>query len=172
MTIDGFDDLADIIASYPEFRETHFVFVPGPLDLCGSTVFPRPSILPSLVGRIKAKVPKAHFMSNPCRIKVFAQEIVIFREDMMAKMLRNLITHKQGVSDADLKKYVRAIQPPSSYGRSCLITSQLFQTILDQCHLSPLPQTVQPILPEFDHTLRLYPLPTTVMITIRPLRCF
>ncbi|KAH7105408.1 epsilon DNA polymerase [Auriculariales sp. MPI-PUGE-AT-0066] len=143
---DGFDELGNIITSYSAFRDSHFVFVPGPNDVCGSSVFPRPPLLPTITQRLKAKIgPKAHFMSNPCRIHALGQEIVIFREDMMAKFLRNLITHKPGVSDDDLKKY-------------------LFQTILDQCHLSPLPQSVQPILPEYDHTMRLYPLPTTLIL--------
>lgn len=36
------------------------------------------------------------------------------------------------------------------------------QTILDQSHLVPLSNQIQPTLSEFDHALRLYPLPTAV----------
>lgn len=43
-----------------------------------------------------------------------------------------------------------------------LVPSQLVQTILDQAHLAPLPLNVRPILWDFDHSLRLYPMPTTV----------
>ena len=39
---------------------------------------------------------------------------------------------------------------------------QLVQTVLDQSHLSPLAKSVQPVHSEFDHALRLYPLPTAV----------
>lgn len=39
---------------------------------------------------------------------------------------------------------------------------QLVQTVLDQSHLSPLGKSVQPVHSEFDHGLRLYPLPTAV----------
>jgi hypothetical protein len=39
---------------------------------------------------------------------------------------------------------------------------QLVQSILDQSHLTPLTSHIQPVLPDFDHTLRLYPLPTAV----------
>jgi len=39
---------------------------------------------------------------------------------------------------------------------------QLVQTILDQSHLSPLAKSVQPVHSEFDHALRVYPLPTAV----------
>jgi DNA polymerase epsilon subunit 2 len=43
-----------------------------------------------------------------------------------------------------------------------LSTPQLVQTILDQSHLAPLPLQVRPVLWEFDQSLRLFPLPTTV----------
>lgn len=38
------------------------------------------------------------------------------------------------------------------------------QTILDQSHLSPLPQSTRPTLWEYDHALRLYPMPTAVVL--------
>lgn len=36
------------------------------------------------------------------------------------------------------------------------------QTVLDQAHLAPLPISVRPVLWDYDHALRLYPMPTTV----------
>jgi len=44
--------------------------------------------------------------SNPCRIRFFNQEIVIFRENIMARMLRNLVGVKPDVRNDDLKRYV------------------------------------------------------------------
>lgn len=38
----------------------------------------------------------------------------------------------------------------------------MVQTVLDQCHLSPLPLSVRPTLWDYDHALRLYPMPTAV----------
>lgn len=46
--------------------------------------------------------------------------------------------------------------------RADLLRLQLVQTILDQSHLSPLPLSVRPVMWEFDHALRLFPLPTAV----------
>jgi hypothetical protein len=104
-----FDALADLL-SLPEYRpildKSQFVFVPGPLDPWGSSTLPRPSIPDTFTTKIRARVPRAHFTSNPCRIKFFSQELVIFREDMMSRMLRNLVGVKRAVGDADLKKYV------------------------------------------------------------------
>ncbi|PBL02412.1 epsilon DNA polymerase [Armillaria gallica] len=143
---DNFDALADLIASYPSMtRTTHFVFVPGPRDITGNSVLPRRPLVSSFVSRLKSKIPKVHFATNPCRIKFFNQEIVIFREDCMSKMLRNVVGVKPDARSDDLKRF-------------------LVQSILDQGHLSPLINNVQPILSDFDHSLRLYPLPTALIL--------
>ncbi|KAF8974466.1 DNA polymerase epsilon, subunit B [Flammula alnicola] len=102
-------------------------------------------LLSTLTGRLKTKVPKVHFASNPCRIKFFDQEIVIFREDLMARMLRNVVGVKPDVKSEDLKRF-------------------LVQSILDQSHLSPLTIDIQPVLSDYDHSLRLYPLPTALIL--------
>ncbi|GJE84193.1 epsilon DNA polymerase [Phanerochaete sordida] len=143
---DGFDSLAELIASYPVFtRQTHFVLVPGPRDITINSILPRKPLLSSFTSKLKSRVPKLHLGSNPCRIKFCDQEMVIFREDLMARMLRNLVGVKPDVREDDLKRY-------------------LVQSVLDQSHLVPLTASIQPTLPEFDHTLRLYPLPTTVVL--------
>ena len=45
---------------------------------------------------------------------------------------------------------------------------QLVQSILDQSHLTPSTTYIQPVLPEYDHAMRLYPLPTCVRVTPIP----
>lgn len=55
---------------------------------------------------MRNRVPNVHFATNPCRIKFFEQEIVIFREDLMSRMLRNLVGVKPDVKNDDLKRYV------------------------------------------------------------------
>ena len=107
---DNFEALADLIASYPLLtRTTHFVLVPGPLDVTVNSVLPRRPILSSFVSRLKSRVPNVHFATNPCRIKFFEQEIVIFREDLMSRMLRNLVGVKPDVKNDDLKRYVSVL---------------------------------------------------------------
>lgn len=63
----------------------------------------------------------------------------------MAKMLRNVVTVKEGQDDEELRKF-------------------LVSTILDQSHLCPLSQSVQPLAWEFDHAMRLYPMPTALIL--------
>ena len=55
---------------------------------------------------MKNRVPNVKFATNPCRINFFEQEIVIFREDLMSRMLRNLVGVKPDVKNDDLKRYV------------------------------------------------------------------
>lgn len=42
------------------------------------------------------------------------------------------------------------------------------QTVLDQSHLMPVTVSIEPTLAEYDHTLRLYPLPTAVSLFRNP----
>lgn len=88
------------------------------------------------------------------------------RQDLMDRMLANLVGVKPDLTATDTKRYVSSI-PAFAFGSAryvkanCTCT-QLVQTIVDQCHLSPLPLSVQPINWALDHSLRLYPMPTTV----------
>ena len=75
-------------------------------------IFPKRPIMQSFTSYLN-QVQKIHFATNPSRIKFYDQEIVIFRENTMARMLRHLIGIKQGpdmsgddLSGDDLKRYV------------------------------------------------------------------
>jgi DNA polymerase epsilon subunit 2 len=106
-SLENFDSLADLVASYPLItRNAHFVLIPGPLDYTMNATLPRRPLLSSFVARLKSKLPKVHFATNPCRIKFFGQEIVVFREDAMARMLRNVIGVKKETKSEDLKRFV------------------------------------------------------------------
>jgi DNA polymerase epsilon subunit 2 len=73
--------------------------------MTGNAVFPRRPLLASVTARLRAR-SRIHFGSNPCRIKYFGQEIVIVREDLMARMLRNLVGVKPNVREEELKRFV------------------------------------------------------------------
>ncbi|WWD06489.1 DNA polymerase epsilon subunit B [Kwoniella europaea PYCC6329] len=140
----GFNALTDLLLEFPLLHSTHFIFVPGPLDPWSSTTLPRPAIPSVFASRLTQRLPKARFVSNPCRLRYFGMELVICREDLMGKMVRNLVgVKKEG--QADMKRY-------------------LVQTILDQTHLSPLPISIRPTLWEYDHALRLYPMPSALVL--------
>ncbi|KAK8843454.1 DNA polymerase epsilon subunit B [Kwoniella newhampshirensis] len=141
----GFNALTDLLLSFPLLLSCHFIFVPGPLDPWSSTTLPRPAIPPAFSSRLTQRIPRARFVSNPCRLRYFGMEVVICREDLMGKMVRNLVGVKKDEGEVDMKRY-------------------LVQTILDQTHLSPLPISIRPTLWEYDHSLRLYPMPSAVIL--------
>lgn len=92
-----FSAFADLLLSYPRCaRDMHFVFVPGPTDPYDvtNTLLPRRGLPTALVKDVKSKLPKVSFPSNPCRIIYKSQEIVVFREDLMSRMLRNTVRLK------------------------------------------------------------------------------
>lgn len=90
----GFDELAKIIGAYPALREAHIVLVPGPNDPWPSVTLPRPAI-PAALAKNLLKIPhRITLASNPCRIQLLSQEIVVFRDDLMGRMLRNTVKIK------------------------------------------------------------------------------
>jgi DNA polymerase epsilon subunit 2 len=112
VSTERFEALADLLASYPLItRNTHIVLIPGPLDITVNSTLPQKPILSTLTSKLRAKVPRLHLGSNPCRIKFFHQEIVVFRQDSMSKMLRNVVGVKPNVKGDDLKQFVSLFLP-------------------------------------------------------------
>ncbi|KAI8881892.1 DNA polymerase epsilon, subunit B [Backusella circina FSU 941] len=144
---DNFSALADLISEYRELAQhSNFVFVPGSNDptTMGNTL-PRGPIMGPVVERVKQKVKHCYFTTNPCRIRYCTQDIVIYREDLLGRLLRNAI----------LPLNEEGIQRP---------TKELVRTIMDQGHLSPFSLNVSPTDWAFDHALQLYPLPHAVIL--------
>jgi DNA polymerase epsilon subunit 2 len=102
----GFNALTELLLSFPLLLSSHFIFVPGPLDPWSSQTLPRPPLPTAFTSRLTARIPRARFVSNPCRIKYFGLEVVICREDIMSKMVRNLVTVKDEGKGADMKRFV------------------------------------------------------------------
>ncbi|MCO5559245.1 hypothetical protein L7F22_012840 [Adiantum nelumboides] len=155
---DAFSNLGDVLSAFPSIiAASHFVFVPSPSDPFSSPTLPRSALSSAISSKLFGRLNRPslasvkvedhiHFTSNPARLRYFGQDIVVFREDLMGKMLRNTIRLKEEAREVDLKKY-------------------LVSTILDQAHLCPLPQQARPVLWDYDHTLRLYPMPTAVSVS-------
>jgi hypothetical protein len=108
--IESFDTLADLIADFPIIlRNAHFVLIPGPLDLTStsSAIFPKKPITLPPSSRLKSRIPNIHLATNPCRILFCGQEIVVFRDDIMARIMRNCVLQHKPLSGEELKKFVR-----------------------------------------------------------------
>lgn len=117
----------------------------GPLDVGTSVALPRRPIPEQYTKSLRQRVRHVTFASNPCRVRYFTQEIVLFREDLLKKMQRHLavplVLDDPNVPD---------------------ITTQLVESLLDQAHLCPLPLHAKPVYWELDYALRLFPLPHLV----------
>ena len=50
---------------------------------------PRAPLATKFTSHLASKVPNAIFATNPCRVRFYAQEIVIFRDDILKKMQRH-----------------------------------------------------------------------------------
>ncbi|XP_010276251.1 PREDICTED: DNA polymerase epsilon subunit B isoform X2 [Nelumbo nucifera] len=141
-----FGKLGEMIGAHQRLKEnSQFLFVPGPDDAGPSTVLPRCALPKYLTEELQKHIPSAIFSSNPCRIKFYTQEIVFFRQDLLYRMRRACLI------------------PPSTEETSDPF-EHLVATITHQSHLCPLPLTVQPIIWNYDHCLRLYPTPHTIVL--------
>ncbi|ONK80521.1 uncharacterized protein A4U43_C01F18770 [Asparagus officinalis] len=139
-----FGKLGEMIESHPRIKEhSRFLFIPGPDDAGPSKALPRCALPKYLTDELQKHVPNAICSSNPCRVKFYTQEIVFFRQHLLYRMTRS------------------SLIPPLTEETSDPF-EHLVATITYQSHLCPLPLTVQPIIWNYDHCLRLYPTPHTV----------
>lgn len=141
-----FGKLGQMIGARQRLLEhSRFLFIPGPDDVGPSTVLPRCALPKYLTDELLKHVPNAIFSSNPCRIKVYTQEIVFFRQDLLYRLRRSCLMQPTTEETSDPFEHLVA-------------------TITHQSHLCPLPLSVQPIIWNYDHCLRLYPTPHTIVL--------
>jgi len=126
-----------------DMKQSVFIFVPGPNDPGLADCLPRPAIPEALISPfIKQRLPNWRFVSNPARLTLFSQEVVIFRSNMTSRLMRH------------------AIREPSETD----LAEMSVRTILSQSHLAPFPQRISPIYWGWDHALRLFPLPDLLIM--------
>ncbi|KAF8928204.1 DNA polymerase alpha/epsilon subunit B-domain-containing protein [Dissophora ornata] len=141
---ESFNALAELIAEFPTMATfSYFIFVPGTNDPWGDNILPKPKIPDFYTTKMRSLVKRCIFTTNPCRIKYCDQEIVIFREDILNRLLRN------------------SIVPPVG---DVMIQKQLVRTVIDGAHLSPLPLTTRPVSWAYDHALQIYPIPDALIL--------
>jgi DNA polymerase epsilon subunit 2 len=143
-SITAFNSLGEIIAGCPRLaNEAKFILIPGPEDVGDNACLPRRGISVKLVEGLKRKVKHVTLGSNPCRVKFFTQEIVLFRENLTKKMQRHAV-----------------VLPDASEN----LTEQVVSVLLDEAHLCPLPLQSRPIIWGLDYTLHLTPLPHLIVL--------
>lgn len=106
---DLMESLGDLIARFPEIAaRSRFVIVPGPSDPGSGRVLPRAPLPPSLTGSLRARVRNLTFATNPCRIRYYTQEIVVFRDDLLSRLRRHCVVPPEPSPSGDYTEHVRA----------------------------------------------------------------
>lgn len=107
-----FANLSKLLTTFENLLAfSHFLLIPGPTDPWSSAALPRPPIPEPLAKSLIAKIPNLTLGSNPCRVRWFSQEIVVFRDDLMGRMMRNAVRFptedgEGGGRKGDLRKAV------------------------------------------------------------------
>jgi len=149
---EGFERLKLMMRHVPNHveRGTRFIFVPGPRDP-GAQMLPRTPLTNHLTSDIAKEIPGVVLATNPCRVRHFSRELVFFRHDILKALRRHEVF--------PLREADQEGAPSQEH-----VQSEVARLVLDQAHLAPLPLQESNIMWDFDHTLRLYPLPSAVFI--------
>jgi DNA polymerase epsilon subunit 2 len=149
---EGFERLKLVMRHIPNHveRGTRFIFIPGPNDP-GAEMLPRTPLTNYLTSDIAKDIPSVIMGTNPCRVRHFSREIVFFRHDVLKLLRRHEVVplRQPGQEGTPNQEHVR---------------NEMVRILLDQGHLAPLPLQESNIMWDFDHTLRLYPLPDAVFV--------
>ncbi|CDS01771.1 hypothetical protein [Sporisorium scitamineum] len=112
----GFAALGETLSSFPTVvRTSHIILVPGPQDPFSTSLVPRPPLPQALVQPLLTKLKPlqgtVHLASNPCRISYFSQQLVVYRDDTMARFLRNTFLVSTVLDQAHLVPLAQRIRP-------------------------------------------------------------
>tara|TARA_B110001452_G_scaffold13274_1_gene10962 strand:+ start:210 stop:1865 length:1656 start_codon:yes stop_codon:yes gene_type:complete len=147
-----FARLAQLLAKRPTLaKHAHFVFVPGPDDASTTSpdVLPRAALPDAIAGDVLREVlANCHLTTNPARLSLCGQSVVIFREQLLSKMRRSCVLPPNEEESEDLNEH-------------------LVKSVLDQAHLCPLPPTELAVYWQYDHALWLHPSPDVLILADR-----
>ncbi|KAL5103635.1 DNA polymerase epsilon subunit 2 [Taenia crassiceps] len=169
------------------YRQPRLVLIPGPNDPCVGPqgIYPRPQLPLDLFGMEERGASSTDWLwlaTNPCRLRVFTREVVVFRYDYGRHLIRYCI-HLPAVSSTSPADV--AVEPASfdldaetqqledrEHGTSTTTVEDVPAAVLgrglarclsSQGHLTPLPLHVSPVYWAYDQSLCLNPLPDLVV---------
>ena len=138
----GFDSLAQILSKHPRTLEcSKIVIVPGVSRDPGTGILPQPPFSDSLLRGIASRFPNVVLGSNPCRIRFYNKQMVIFNGSVLSHLRKSRIVASSSNHD-DTLKFARCI--------------------LSQQHLTPGPVRDRSIIWDHDFGMRLYPPPHAI----------
>jgi len=146
-----FRSLAQLLAKFATLRaHAHFVFVPGPDDptLGSADVLPRSPLPRALCSALDETLAHAHFTSNPARLTVCGKQMVILREDLLARLRRCTLLPPNEEVSSDLNKH-------------------MIETLVCQAHVCPLQMSEAAVYWRLDPALWLHPAPDVLVLAER-----
>lgn len=205
-----FDALASVLSEYPALlTSATFVFVPGDNDGWESAFgggaavpLPRKPVPELFTSRVRRTFATANaeaglapgegrggvaiWTTNPSRLSIFGpqHEIVLFRDDMSARLRRTAVRLNTNVRSVNVEESSTTMDldpdsPPSfdnslngaasaaqegKVSHDVRTARKLVKTVLDQGYLAPFRQQIRPVHWDFASALHLYPLPTVVIL--------
>ena len=146
----SFDQLEKILLENKRLVDnTYFVFVPGPEELSLFNGFPKFPFIPSIIEKMKDKIPNIINATNPCRFSIFGKEVVIYRDDLHKKLSRN------SINDIESKDGNNEESNQSEF---------YVETILRQGNLAPLPLNISPRIWHLAQKMMILPLPDILIL--------
>ena len=146
----SFDQLEKILQENKRLVDnTYFVFVPGPEDLSLFNGFPKFPFIPSIIEKMKEKIPNVINATNPCRFTIFGKEVVIYRDDLHKKLSRNSINDIENINGENEENN----------------QSEFFvETVLRQGSLAPIPLNISPRIWHLAQKMMILPLPDILIL--------
>lgn len=184
----NFDTLANLISRFENIANySTFIFVPGVNDPWGSMVsmgaayaLPQRPVPSYFTQKIQRVCKNVIWGSNPTRIAYLSQEIAILRDDMTDRFKRHsvvfpmieeikkdkLVNIPKLQNDCeDLSTSISQLMKNNDQLPSRIQESRkIVKTLLDQGHLSPFATSIRPLIWDLDHSLSLYPIPSTLIV--------
>ncbi|XP_037280285.1 DNA polymerase epsilon subunit 2 isoform X2 [Rhipicephalus microplus] len=109
---EGFKALAEMLHEFPLLiKHSRFIFVPGPRDPGLSNVLPRPGLPYQVTEPLRScggneaestLAERCHWVSNPCRLLYCGRQVVLWRQDGLAKACRNAVHRPWDKTGLDL----------------------------------------------------------------------
>ena len=99
------DTIADLLSHFPRLTSNcTFIFIPGPNDPWTTSpgCLPRKGIPEVFTNRVRRLCKDVRFVSNPCRLGYFTQEICVFRGDIADSLVRNGVIIKKSPANTDI----------------------------------------------------------------------
>ncbi len=142
-----FDSLSQLLARHPRTIEcSQIILVPGPGDP-GSGLLPQPSLSDSMVRGISSRFPNVVLATNPCRLRFYEKQILIFAGRNLKRLRKSRIVNGHDEENSG-----------DDQGRL------LMRYLLSQMHLAPGPVSHTAVSWEHDGGLRLYPPPHSIFV--------